>query len=428
MRFQDIMINIFTSGKIRFYGKYKNDKLNDQNITDYLIRYVLMNFIHLFGSLICVLFFFQNIAKQSYFDAFACLILSFIAMSGFAISRTKIPLIIPSFTSMISFGLFCTMIIWNGDAQGAGFLFMFIYPPLTIILLGRLQGILFSATLFAIVLAEFFIPGLSRFSYHIDYSLRMAAVYMLILGIALVFETSRKAKDKLNEDLAKEILGMNENLQTLIHERTEKILKLQNSLLKTMSSLVEYRDLLTGEHEERTQHNVKVLIDEMKKHNMFAETMKDWNIDLILQSVQLHDIGKIAIDDMILKKPDALNKAEYEEMKKHALFGAKIIERIEIDSGESELLNHAKIIALTHHEKWDGTGYPNGLIGDEIPLQGRIMAIADVYDALISERPYKKPFTHEEAVRIIISGKGTQFDPDLVDLFIKTMDHFKRGK
>jgi putative two-component system response regulator len=106
-------------------------------------------------------------------------------------------------------------------------------------------------------------------------------------------------------------------------------------------------------------------------------------------------------------------------MKDHALYGFKIIERIEADSGESELLNHAKLFALTHHEKWDGTGYPRGLRANNIPLQGRIMAIADVYDALISERPYKKAFSREEAFKIIIDGRGTQFDPLLIDLFIK---------
>ena len=105
-------------------------------------------------------------------------------------------------------------------------------------------------------------------------------------------------------------------------------------------------------------------------------------------------------------------------MKNHVIYGLRIIERIETESGESELLKYAKIFALTHHEKWNGTGYPNNLSGEKIPLHGRIMAVADVYDALISERPYKKAMTHEEAVKIIIDGKGTHFDPVLIDLFI----------
>jgi putative two-component system response regulator len=117
-----------------------------------------------------------------------------------------------------------------------------------------------------------------------------------------------------------------------------------------------------------------------------------------------------------------LTEEEYNKMKEHAVYGFRIIERIEADSEESELLNHAKIFALTHHEKWDGSGYPNGLQGYNIPLQGRIMAIADVYDALVSERPYKKAFSREEAIKILIDGKGTQFDPVLIDLFLKISD------
>jgi putative two-component system response regulator len=214
------------------------------------------------------------------------------------------------------------------------------------------------------------------------------------------------------------INGINENLHNIVEERTQKIVKLQNSILKTMSNLVEYRDFVTGEHVERTQYGVNLILEEIRRQKLFEELIKDWDTNLILQSVQLHDIGKIAISDLILNKPAKLTEEEYEKMKEHALYGFKIIERIEADSEESELLNHAKLFALTHHEKWDGTGYPNGLHGDNIPLQGRIMAIADVYDALISERPYKKAFTREEAARIIIEGKGTQFDPLLIDLFM----------
>jgi len=418
MRFRDLVINIFTSGKSPSYGKYKEEKVQ-HGFSDYLIKYILLNFIHIFGSIVLILFVIHNIAVNSYFDAVACASLAFTAIMGFIISRTKIAQIVPAVISGISYGLFCVLVIWNGDAHGAGFLFIFIYPMFMIILLGMVKGIVFSAVLLVIVAVEFFVPDASNFEYHLDISLRMIAVYILITGTTLVFETSRRNKDMVNEKLTAKIIGINENLQNIVEERTKKIVKLQNSILKTMSNLVEYRDFVTGEHIERTQHGVNLLLDEIKKQKLFAEIIDDWDINLILQSVQLHDVGKIAISDLILNKPTELTKEEYEEMKKHAVYGFKIIERIEADSGESELLNHAKIFALTHHEKWDGTGYPNGLRGENIPLQGRIMAIADVYDALISARPYKKAYPHEEAVKIMIDGKGTQFDPVLIDLFIK---------
>jgi response regulator RpfG family c-di-GMP phosphodiesterase len=224
--------------------------------------------------------------------------------------------------------------------------------------------------------------------------------------------------------MTEELAFVNNNLQNLVNEKTEKVLKLQNAILATMSDLVEFRDNITGKHTERTQNGVKLLLDEINKQELFQDIVANWDIYLILQSAQLHDVGKIAISDNILKKPGSLTKDEFDEIKKHVTFGVDIIERIETDSGESDLLNHAKIFALTHHERWDGTGYPHGLRGDEIPLQGRIMAIADVYDALVSERPYKKAFTHEKAVEIIMDGKGSQFDPTLIDLFMRINDKY----
>jgi len=418
MRFRDIVINIFTSGKSLTYEKYKEEKVLEHGISDYLLKYFLLNFIHIFGSIVNILFVFQNMATHLYFDAIACLFLALVLIVDFFISRTNISQIVPSVISSVFFGFFCILVIWKGDAQGAGFLFIFIYPMLTIILTGMIRGVIFSAVLLVIVIIEFFVPGASHFVYPLDVSLRMIAVYILNIGTTLVFETSRKNKDKANKRLIEKINGINENLQNIVEERTRKIVKLQNSILKTMSNLVEYRDFVTGEHVERTQYGVNLLLEEIRKQNLFAEIMKNWDNNLILQSVQLHDIGKIAISDLILNKPARLTEEEYKKMKEHTVFGFKIIERIEADSGESELLNHAKIFALTHHEKWDGTGYPDGLNGHNIPLQGRIMAIADVYDALVSERPYKKAFTREEAIKIIIDGKGTQFDPLLIDLFL----------
>jgi len=216
-----------------------------------------------------------------------------------------------------------------------------------------------------------------------------------------------------------ELAFINNNLQKLVNEKTAKVTKLQESILKTMANMVEYRDNLTGGHISRTQHTVKLLLDEIRKQEIYADTIENWDISLILQSTQLHDVGKIVIIDNILKKPGPLTDEEFNEMKNHVIYGLRIIERIETDSGESDLLKYAKIFALTHHEKWDGSGYPNRLSGDKIPLHGRIMAIADVYDALISERPYKKAMTHDEAIKIITEGKGTHFDPVLIDLFLK---------
>jgi len=223
----------------------------------------------------------------------------------------------------------------------------------------------------------------------------------------------------LVEDQKKELEYFNKNLQKMVEEKTQSVLELQNALLKTMAELVECRDDTTGGHIERTQRGIKILIDELEKSSIYKMETNGWDIDLLLQSSQLHDVGKISIDDNILKKPGKLTAEEFNLMKKHAIFGEQIIEKIETMAKESEFLKYAKIFAASHHENWDGSGYPRGLKGEEIPLLGRIMAVADVYDALTSVRPYKGAFSHEDAVKIIIEGSGTQFDPALVEIFVK---------
>jgi len=230
----------------------------------------------------------------------------------------------------------------------------------------------------------------------------------------------------LVEDQRKELKYFNENLQKMVEEKTQSVIELQNALLKTMAELVECRDDITGGHIERTQKGIKILLDEIERNGLYSEETRGWDVDLLLQSCQLHDVGKISIDDNILKKPGKLTEEEFNDMKKHASFGEQIIEKIETLAKESDFLNYAKIFAASHHERWDGSGYPRGLKGNKIPLLGRIMAIADVYDALVSERPYKDAFSHEEAVRIITEGSGTQFDPSLVEVFSRTAGQFKK--
>jgi len=229
----------------------------------------------------------------------------------------------------------------------------------------------------------------------------------------------------LVESQKEELLNYNKNLQSLVEAKTKTVLELQNAILRAMAELVENRDDITGKHLERTQSYLNLLINAISDHPLYADEIRGWNIDLVLLSSQLHDVGKIVVKDDILKKPGRLEAAEFAEIKKHAIFGEKIIDKIKRNATEHEFLEHARIFAATHHEKWDGTGYPRGLKGTDIPLQGRLMAIADVYDALVSDRPYKVAFTHEEAVKIILEEKGTHFDPDLVDVFLKISDKFK---
>jgi len=226
----------------------------------------------------------------------------------------------------------------------------------------------------------------------------------------------------LVEAQRQELVHFNNNLQQMVDAKTQTVVELQNAVLKTMAELVECRDITTGGHIERTQTYLHILLEAIQERGMFANETAVWNLDLVCQSAQLHDVGKIAIKDSVLNKPGKLTDEEFEEVKAHPVFGAEVIEKIGESTTDRTFLEHAKIFALTHHEKWDGSGYPNGLKGERIPLLGRIMAIVDVYDALVSERPYKKAFTHAEAVKIISDGRGTHFDPALVDVFLDVAD------
>ncbi|MDR1205369.1 MAG: response regulator [Peptococcaceae bacterium] len=230
---------------------------------------------------------------------------------------------------------------------------------------------------------------------------------------------------RILEDQRQRLQDFNQNLQRMVEEKTGKVLELQSAILQTVANLVESRDDITGGHVERTQRGLSILVNALADLGLHREQMEAWDIDLLLQSSQLHDVGKISISDNILNKPGKLTAEEFGEMKKHTVFGVKIIEKMETSTSESDFLKYAKVFAGTHHEKWDGSGYPSGLSGEDIPLQGRLMAIADVYDALVFERPYKKAFTHEKAVEIILGDRGTHFDPVLADVFQYVSDQFR---
>jgi len=217
-------------------------------------------------------------------------------------------------------------------------------------------------------------------------------------------------------------------IEKIIRERTSQLNRLQNSILAVLADMVENRDKGTGGHIERTSIYIKILIDEMKTRGVYTDEMEGWDVDKMISSARMHDLGKISITDIIVNKPGKLTDDEYEIMKSHAYEGERIIDEIIARTGEGDFLRNAKLFAGAHHERWDGKGYPRGLKETEIPLQGRIMAIVDVYDALVSERPYKKAFSDEEAVKIIMDNSGTHFDPKIAEIFFESKDLLKKAK
>ncbi|MDR1577633.1 MAG: response regulator [Deltaproteobacteria bacterium] len=248
---------------------------------------------------------------------------------------------------------------------------------------------------------------------------------LLLLKRVEIHLTIQRQKRKM-EIQSQELKNFNENLQKMVAEETEKVSKLQVSVLETVVDLVESRDDITGGHIGRTMKWLELLFSGIEETGIYADLILDWDINLVLQSSRLHDVGKISISDAILKKPAKLTKEEFEDMKRHTVIGASIIDRIceSLPKDNHDFMIQAKILALTHHEKWDGSGYPQGLKGQDIPLQGRMMAIADVYDALISKRPYKNALTHEMAERIIVTDGGSHFDPNMIEIFKKVSKKF----
>ncbi len=206
-------------------------------------------------------------------------------------------------------------------------------------------------------------------------------------------------------------------IETLL-KRTQELQRTQDVTIMSLASLAETRDNETGAHIMRTQRYVRVLAEQLSDHPRFSDVLNDDTIDLLYKSAPLHDIGKVGIPDRILLKPGKLSAEEFTIMKTHAELGGEALKLAEAELGTTSFLTYAREIALTHHEKWNGKGYPRGLKGDVIPVSGRLMAVADVYDALISKRIYKEAFSHQKAIDILKEGRGEHFDPDVLDALL----------
>jgi putative two-component system response regulator len=218
----------------------------------------------------------------------------------------------------------------------------------------------------------------------------------------------------------------NKHLAYLVRERTSELEQMQDAIILAMASLAEMRDNETGFHIRRTQLYVAAVARRLQHHPRFSAELSDENIALMYKSAALHDIGKVGVPDHILLKPGKLTVEEFEQMKLHTLYGRDTILEVEKYIGSSNaFLRYAREIAYSHQEKWDGSGYPEGLSGKDIPLSARLMAVADVYDALISKRVYKDAMSHERALQIMSAGRGTHFDPDILDAVMAIQDEFR---
>ena len=215
------------------------------------------------------------------------------------------------------------------------------------------------------------------------------------------------------------------NSFSTMQQKTDYIEKVQTNLIVILADMVENRDESTGDHIKKTSMYTHIIMRQMRKNGMHSNVLTDEFIDNVYKSAPLHDIGKIRITDAILNKPGKLTPEEFEIMKLHSSYGGEIITRLIESLPQASYLETARDIALYHHEKWDGNGYPEGLKGEDIPLSARIMAVADVFDALISDRVYKKAFTFEKAVDIIQEESGTHFDPGVVKAFIDAIDEVR---
>ncbi len=257
--------------------------------------------------------------------------------------------------------------------------------------------------------------------------LELGAVDYITKPISPPIVLARLKAQLLIKDAADFLRDKNQYLEAEVNKRTKQIEAIQDVTVLAMSSMAETRDNETGNHILRTQRYVEALALQLREHPRFSEQLTEEFIRLLFKSAPLHDIGKIGIPDHILLKPGKLTPEEFELMKTHTTIGYEAIRRAEIALGmEIEFLSIAKEIAMSHQEKWDGSGYPQGLAGTAIPLSARLMAVADVYDALISKRVYKPAISHDEVLKIMSEGRGTHFDPDVYDAFLQVHQVFEK--
>jgi putative two-component system response regulator len=243
------------------------------------------------------------------------------------------------------------------------------------------------------------------------------------VGTHLAICRQKKRLEAQTEELER----LSREMRARAAEEADSALRFQGALFEAVVDLLKWRGHMDGRLASRATALLRILLEGMEEAGIYQDEISAWDRSTVLRSSVLHDVGKISVGDTILKKPGRLTDEEFEKMKLHTVMGAAVLDRMGegLPEGSGQFLGHARIFAESHHERWDGSGYPGGLAGGSIPLQGRLMAVCDVYDALVSERPYKEPSPPAEAEKIIMDSAGTQFDPALVEAFDRVRKRFQ---
>jgi putative two-component system response regulator len=254
--------------------------------------------------------------------------------------------------------------------------------------------------------------------------LRLGAIDYVLKPFSAPLLRKRIENHLAIESQKRQLQAFNDDLAEIVRRKTADMMSLQNALLNTVADMVEFRDEITGGHVLRTQRYIELMLEAMMNEGVYIEEISSWDRPSCASSAKLHDVGKIAVSDTILNKKGKLTVEEFEIMKNHVQVGVQVIKNLEVVTNGHPFLKYARMIVAAHHERWDGLGYPAGLKGSDIPLEGRLMAIVDVYDALISKRPYKLPYSTEEARNIIEQESGSHFDPALIKIFSQIANNF----
>ncbi|GHU53489.1 two-component system response regulator [Clostridia bacterium] len=256
----------------------------------------------------------------------------------------------------------------------------------------------------------------------VDYITKPFFSELLNRRVELHLRTMRH--QQLLKEKDEELRLLNEDTQRILGQRTKEVFELQLSVLRIADEILKRRGDHTVRHSSNIQTYLRAFIEKLSDSDSYSDQIR-WNHELVVFSSSLHDVGTISLPELLLYEPYKLTDDEFELVKAHPLHGAEIIDAmIAATQTGDEFLGYARIFAKTHHERWDGSGYPDGLKGEEIPFLGRVMAIIDVYDALVSERPYRKAYTSKEALEIIQSESGTSFEPGLVEVFAEAANEF----